>query len=181
MKMCWGRGCIAPRILDLGTRRSMVSFTPQPLYTRGKSSRYPLDRRLGGPQSQSGRGGEEKNFQSSPGIETQPPIVQPVASHHTDWAKGQIKFWKCLLQFRSGSPPPHHSQDIKSNINKTIILPLVLYGRETYTSSYIITKIKHRRMKWAGNVTRMGEMRNVHKVFAGKPEGKTPLGWSRRR
>jgi hypothetical protein len=29
----------------------VVSFTPQPLYSQGKSSRYPLDRRLGGPQS----------------------------------------------------------------------------------------------------------------------------------
>jgi hypothetical protein len=35
-----------------------------------KESRYPLDRRLGGPQSRSGRGGEEKNSQPSPGIET---------------------------------------------------------------------------------------------------------------
>jgi hypothetical protein len=29
----------------------MVSFTPKPLYARGKSSRYPLDRRLGGPRT----------------------------------------------------------------------------------------------------------------------------------
>jgi len=31
--------------------RWVVSFTPRPLYRRGKSPRYPLDRRLGGPQS----------------------------------------------------------------------------------------------------------------------------------
>jgi hypothetical protein len=30
---------------------------------------YPLDRRLGGPQSHSGCGGEEKNAQLPPGIE----------------------------------------------------------------------------------------------------------------
>jgi hypothetical protein len=30
---------------------------------------YPLDRRLGGPHSRSGRGGEEKNTQPPPGIE----------------------------------------------------------------------------------------------------------------
>jgi hypothetical protein len=30
---------------------------------------YPLDRRLGGPQSRYGRGGEEKNSQPPPGIE----------------------------------------------------------------------------------------------------------------
>jgi len=54
-------GGITPRILNLGTRwRWVVSFTPQPLYPWGKSPWYPLDRRLGGPYSQSGRGGEEK-------------------------------------------------------------------------------------------------------------------------
>jgi hypothetical protein len=38
----------------------VVSFTPRPLYLQGKIRRYPLDRRLGGPQNRSGRGGEEK-------------------------------------------------------------------------------------------------------------------------
>jgi hypothetical protein len=38
----------------------VVSFTPRPLYPRGKGPLYPLDRRLGGPQSRSGRHGEEK-------------------------------------------------------------------------------------------------------------------------
>jgi hypothetical protein len=57
-----GSGCIAPRILDFGTtRRWVVSFVPRPLYPRGKIAPYPLDRRLGGPQSRSGHGGEEKN------------------------------------------------------------------------------------------------------------------------
>jgi hypothetical protein len=36
---------------------------------QGKNPRYPLDRTLGGPQSRSGRGGEEKNSQPPPGIE----------------------------------------------------------------------------------------------------------------
>jgi hypothetical protein len=38
----------------------VVSFTPLPLCPRGKSRRYPSDRRLGGPQSRFGRLGEEK-------------------------------------------------------------------------------------------------------------------------
>jgi hypothetical protein len=47
--------------LDLGTScRWVVCFMPQPLYPRGKSPRYPLDRRLGGPQNRSGWHGEEK-------------------------------------------------------------------------------------------------------------------------
>jgi hypothetical protein len=45
------------------------SFMPRPLYPQGKSPWYPFDRRLGGHQSRSGRGGEEKNFQPPPGIE----------------------------------------------------------------------------------------------------------------
>jgi hypothetical protein len=36
-----------------------------------------LDRKLGGPQGQSGHGGEEKNSQPLPGLE--PPIIQPVS------------------------------------------------------------------------------------------------------
>jgi hypothetical protein len=36
-----------------------------------KSSRYPLDKRLGGPQSRSGRAGEEKNSQPAAGKSTQ--------------------------------------------------------------------------------------------------------------
>jgi hypothetical protein len=43
-------------IHDLGTRWGwVVSITPRPcFYSRGKDPRYPLDRRLGGPQSRSG-------------------------------------------------------------------------------------------------------------------------------
>jgi hypothetical protein len=70
MKMYWGSGGIAPRILDLGTRwRWVVSFTARPLYFRGKSPWYPLNWTLGGPQSRFGRGGGEKNSQPPPGIE----------------------------------------------------------------------------------------------------------------
>jgi hypothetical protein len=39
---------------------------PRPLYPQGYSPWYPLDRRLGGPQSRFGRGGEEKNSQPLP-------------------------------------------------------------------------------------------------------------------
>jgi hypothetical protein len=38
----------------------VVSFTPWPLYHEEKNPWHALDRRLGGPQSRSGRGGEEK-------------------------------------------------------------------------------------------------------------------------
>jgi hypothetical protein len=106
-------------------------------------------------------------------------------------------------------------------IYKNVILPVVLYGCETwsvtvreehklrvlrrifgpkrdgvaggwrklhneelhdlYSSPSIIRIIKSRRMRWAGNVARMGEKRNVYRLLVGKPEGKNPLGRPRRR
>jgi hypothetical protein len=58
-----------------------------------KNHWYPLDRRLGGPQSRFGRGGEEKNSQPPPGIEhPRTPIVQPVAQRYTDWAITALPF-----------------------------------------------------------------------------------------
>jgi hypothetical protein len=57
----WGSGCIDPHFLNIGTSwRWVVSFTPPSLYPQGKSSWFPLVRKLGGPQSWSGRRGEEK-------------------------------------------------------------------------------------------------------------------------
>jgi len=60
LKVYWESVGIAPGFLSLGARwRWVDNFTPRSLYLRGKSPRYILDRRLGGPQSQSGRGNEE--------------------------------------------------------------------------------------------------------------------------
>jgi len=59
-----------------------------------------------------------------------------------------------------------------------------LYNEELndlYSSPNIVRVIKSRRMKWAGHVTRMGEVRGVCRVLVGKPEGKKPLGRPRRR
>jgi hypothetical protein len=50
-----------------------------------------------------------------------------------------------------------------------------------YSSPSIIRIIKSRRMKWAGHVARMGEKMNVYRLLVRKPEGKRPLGRSRRR
>jgi hypothetical protein len=40
--------------------------------------------------------------------------------------------------------------------------------------------IKSRRMRWAGNVARMGENRNAYRTLLVKPEGKRTLGRPRR-
>jgi hypothetical protein len=41
--------------------------------------------------------------------------------------------------------------------------------------------IKSRRMRWAEHVARMGAKRNAYRILVGKPDGKRPLGRSRRR
>jgi hypothetical protein len=49
----WGNEGISPRILNLGTKwRLVIVFRLQPIYTRGKSFQYPVERRLGGPEIQ---------------------------------------------------------------------------------------------------------------------------------
>jgi hypothetical protein len=50
-----------------------------------------------------------------------------------------------------------------------------------YSSPDIIRQIKSRRMRWAGHVARMGEVRSLYRVLMGKSEGKIPLGRPRRR
>jgi len=50
-----------------------------------------------------------------------------------------------------------------------------------YVSPHIIRMIKSRRMRWAGHVTRMGEMRNAYGIFIGKPEANRTLGSTRLR
>jgi hypothetical protein len=87
LKLCTGRtahrgsrGIDLP-FLDHGTRRGWgVSVTPRPLFTPGKT-RYPLSRRLGGPQ---GRSGQVQKISAPP--EFDPRTVQHVASHYTDYA-----------------------------------------------------------------------------------------------
>jgi len=39
-----------------------------------------------------------------------------------------------------------------------------------YSSPNIFRMIKSRRMSWAGNAARMGEMRDVYRVLMGKPK-----------
>jgi hypothetical protein len=115
---------------------------------------------------------------------------------------------------------------VKIKIYKTIILPVVLYGCETwsltkrekhrlrvfenrmlrrifgpkrdevtggwrkvhseephglYSSPSIIRVIKERRMRWAGHVARMVDVRGAYNILVGRPEGRRPLGRPRRR
>ena len=112
------------------------------------------------------------------------------------------------------------SKNLKIKIYRTMILPVVLYGYETwlltlreerrlrvfenlvlsrvfgpkmdevteelrkllneelsdlYSLPNIVRVVKSRRIRWAGRVARMGEVRGVQRVLVGKLEGKNHL------
>jgi hypothetical protein len=127
MKTYWGSGGIGPRILDLGTRkRWVVSFTLRPLYPRGKSPWYPFDRRLGGPQSQSGLGFEEKNSQLLPVPKR--PIIQLVAQR---------------------SATELSRLPIKHIYQRELCMYVCMYVR-TYVRMYICTYESRLKISWTG-------------------------------
>jgi hypothetical protein len=92
MKTYLGGGT-APRIVWPRHQKEMSDEPHAPAaLPPGKEPSYPLDRRLGGTQSQSGCSGEEKNSQS-------PPVIGPPNPDHPDrrqslyrWAMPALKF-----------------------------------------------------------------------------------------
>jgi hypothetical protein len=59
-----------------------------------------------------------------------------------------------------------------------------LYNEELndlYSSPNIIRVIKSRKMRWTGNVARMGEGRGAYRILVGRPEGRRPIGRPMRR
>jgi hypothetical protein len=50
-----------------------------------------------------------------------------------------------------------------------------------YSSPGIVRVIKARRIRWAGHVARMGEVRGAYNILVGKPEWRRPLARPRRR
>jgi hypothetical protein len=50
-----------------------------------------------------------------------------------------------------------------------------------YSLPSIVRVIKARRMRWAGHVAHMGEVRGAYNILVGRPEGRRPLGRPRRR
>jgi hypothetical protein len=70
------------RSLDLETRSEGSASRTGPVKPPG-ATRYPLYRRLGGPQ---GRSGQVRKISLPPVVD--PRTVQPVASRYTDWATG---------------------------------------------------------------------------------------------
>jgi hypothetical protein len=78
-------GCTDPDFLDLGTSWSWSASGPGRFTPPVNSPRNPLDRRMGGPQSRSGRL-EKRKFLTLPGLELRPLSRQLVASRYTDCA-----------------------------------------------------------------------------------------------
>jgi hypothetical protein len=52
---------------------------------------------------------------------------------------------------------------------------------DLYSSPGIIRLSKARRMRWAGHVAHMGEVRGAYNILVGRPEGRRPLGRPRHR
>jgi hypothetical protein len=74
------------------------------------------------------------------------------------------------------------SRNVKIKIYKTIILPVVLYGCETLSLTLREEhRLRRRRIRWAGHVARVGEVRGAYNILVGRPEGRRPLGRPRRR
>ena len=52
---------------------------------------------------------------------------------------------------------------------------------DLYCLPIVFRVIKSRRIRWTGDVARMGERRGEYGVLVGNPEGKSPLGRPKRR
>jgi hypothetical protein len=112
-------------ILNLGSEwKWVVSFTLLPFYLSGNSARYPLYRRLGRPQSPSGRYGEEKFYYPIPRIE--PRIIgrsdsSLIAMPTEQW---NVKMWKAMVmaQFDALSRHSHgENEDNREEVSVRVV------------------------------------------------------------
>jgi len=152
----WSRGR-ALLFFDHSTRRGWwVSVMPRPLFTPGKT-RYPLYRRLGGPQC---RSGVVRIFSHPPGFD--PRTFQPVASRYTDWATlPRISYIFAQKQ-----------KEIFSIWKSTSITKDEIRGEwiklrndqlsDPYFLPNIVRVLKSWRMRCAEHIARMGERRGVY-------------------
>jgi hypothetical protein len=143
--------------LDLGISwRWVVRFTQRPLYPQGKSPRYRLDRRLGGPQSRSGRCGEEKILDPAGTRTPTPWVIQPVASRYTESTRNNnkidtqlrrlpvfsslVSWWGCYL------PEIHFFWPCSTNLELPVgTLPPAYLGLSAQAVSSTLYRAKGRR------------------------------------
>ena len=101
----------------------MVNATTRPLYPPGKT-RWPLYRRLGGPQ---GRSGRMRKISPSPGFD--PRTVQPVASRYADCYRDpdyRSDHWNYFLTQSSRS---HYGPGVDSASNRNEYQQCFLGGK----------------------------------------------------
>jgi hypothetical protein len=102
-----GSGDTVPCILNIGTRwRWVVSFTPRPIYSRGKSSWYPLQWRLGGSPEPVWTWWEKSRI--LPGMKPQPPSPWP--SHCTE-----LPSYQSYGRLDKGTNTRKHWKNIRKN------------------------------------------------------------------
>jgi hypothetical protein len=128
-------GDIVPRIFNLDTRwRWVVSFTHRPLYPR-----YPLDMRLVGPQSRSGRSCEKKKKSnpclcSSAGNRT--PVAQPLAvSKGFIFSTGLRWTWLHLVWSHAFNGGPEDSVGQGEDVGSEVVRNVGILAQH-YTASY---------------------------------------------
>jgi hypothetical protein len=81
----------------------VVSFTALPFQSQGDSSRYPLYRRLGGPQNLSAKYGEDERYLTLLGIEPMPSSPQPgsTPAELSHLIQTKIRFEQDFCYFKS--------------------------------------------------------------------------------
>ena len=85
-------------------------------------------------------------------------------------AYGQWNFKYVLSHWERNTGWERQSRELKN-----------VFGPKWDSSPNIVRVIKSRRMRWAVHVERIGEETGVYRVLVEKPEGRRPLGRSRRR
>jgi hypothetical protein len=119
----WG---IALPFLDHGTRRGWGVKRHAPAALPPGKTRYPLYRRLGGPQ---GRSGQVRKISPPPWFD--PRNVQLVASRYTDYATRARRYNKTVISsglFKSRLV----TKQSKLKLYRTVIRPIVTYASETW-------------------------------------------------
>jgi hypothetical protein len=124
----------------------------------GKRPRYSFDRRLGGPQSRSGRYGEVKIFTLS-GLEFPSPlVVQPVASRYTDWAISLISILIIFSHIRERLPNGLFPSGFLTNILLEFLRISFICDYYGMCVHFYIYVSKYKYMRARGSVVGWGTM-----------------------
>jgi len=119
----WRKG-IALLLLDHGTRRGEGSASrPGRSLPPGKT-RYPLYRRLGGPQ---GRSGQVGKISPPPGFV--PRTVQPVASRYTEYANRPTRITLTCAKTPNELPNPNAGNSLKMSFPRLTLLLIQIYSK----------------------------------------------------